>query len=56
VTFVLTSDAHHASELDRVRFAALNAERAWIDPDRIVNVGSAERLRSWATQPQSART
>ena len=29
VTFVLTSDAHHARELERVRFAALNAERAW---------------------------
>jgi DNA polymerase (family 10) len=50
VTFVLTSDAHHARELERVRYAVLNAERAWIEPDRIANTWSAERLAAWATQ------
>jgi DNA polymerase (family X) len=50
VTFVLTSDAHHARELDRVRFAVLNAERAWVEPDRIANAWSAERLVAWARQ------
>jgi DNA polymerase (family 10) len=49
VTLVLTSDAHHADELDRVRYAALNAERAWIDPDGVVNVGGAEKLLAWVT-------
>jgi len=49
VTFVLTSDAHHTRELDRVRYAALNAERAWIDPERIANAWPAERLIPWAT-------
>jgi DNA polymerase (family 10) len=48
VTFVLTSDAHQTSELDRVRFAALNAERAWVEPDRIANAWPAERLVAWA--------
>jgi len=48
VTFVLTSDAHVVGELDRVCFAALNAERAWIDPDRIANAWAPERLRAWA--------
>src|SRR5262245_8300 len=48
VTFVLTSDAHHARELDRVRFAARNAERAWIDPGHVANTWPAERLRGWA--------
>jgi DNA polymerase (family 10) len=48
VTFVLTSDAHEVGELDRVGFAALNAERAWIDPDRIANAWTPERLRAWA--------
>ncbi len=48
VTFVLTSDAHEAAELDRVRFAALNAERAWIGPDRVANAWPADRLREWA--------
>jgi DNA polymerase (family X) len=50
VTFVLTSDAHEARELERVRHAARNAERAWIEPERVVNAGSAERLAAWATQ------
>jgi DNA polymerase (family 10) len=48
VTFVLTSDAHDVGELDRIRFAALNAERAWIDPERIANAWTPERLRAWA--------
>ncbi len=53
VTFVLTSDAHEVAELDRVRFAALNAERAWIGPDRVANAWSPERLRAWASQKQA---
>jgi DNA polymerase (family 10) len=48
VTFVLTSDAHHASELDRVRYAALNAQKAWLEPERIANTWPRERLAAWA--------
>lgn len=44
----LTSDAHHSRELDRVRYAALNAERAAIAPERVVNTWPAERLLEWA--------
>jgi DNA polymerase (family 10) len=47
VPLVLTSDAHHHRELDRIRFAALNAERASIDPERVVNTWPKERLLSW---------
>ncbi len=50
VTFVLTSDAHRADELARVRFATLNAERAWIDPDRVANAWPAERLLAWTRE------
>jgi DNA polymerase (family 10) len=50
VTFVLTSDAHEADELDRVRFAALNAERAWVDPERVANAWPVERLLAWVAQ------
>lgn len=52
VRLVLTSDAHHASELERIRFAALNAERAAIDPDQVVNTWPAERLREWAQRKE----
>jgi DNA polymerase (family 10) len=44
VTFMLTSDSHVAGELDRVRFAALNAERAWVEPTRVANTWSVDRL------------
>lgn len=47
VTFLLTSDAHHADELARVGFASLNAERAWVDPERVANAWPAERLLAW---------
>jgi DNA polymerase (family X) len=46
-TFVLTSDAHHADELGRVRYAALNAERAWLDPERVANAWPPERFLAW---------
>jgi DNA polymerase (family 10) len=48
ITFVLTSDAHHSSELERVDNAARNAERAWIDPDQIANTWKKDRLAAWA--------
>ncbi len=48
VRFVLTSDAHHARELERVRYAAWNAERAWIPPERVVNAWPADQLAAWA--------
>jgi DNA polymerase (family 10) len=53
VTFVLTSDAHHASELERVHYAALNAERAWIEPERVANAWSPERLLAWTEEKRS---
>jgi DNA polymerase (family 10) len=49
VTFVLSSDAHHADELARMDFARLQAERAWIDPERVANTWPAERLSAWAS-------
>jgi len=50
VTFVLTSDAHHAKELERVENAAQNAERAWVERDRIANAWPAERLIAWTAE------
>ncbi len=50
LTFVLTSDAHEPEELERVRFAALHAERAWVDPSRVINAGPPERLLAWTTK------
>jgi DNA polymerase (family 10) len=53
VNFVLTSDAHQASELERVKMAALNAERAWVPRERVANAWSAERLVAWTAEKRA---
>ena len=53
VTFVLTSDAHHARELERVNNAARNAEKAWTPRERVANAWPAEKLATWATQKRA---
>ena len=53
VTFVLTSDAHHASEIGRLEFARRNAEKAGLDPARIANVWPRERLAAWAREKRA---
>ncbi len=47
VTLLLDSDAHRVDELDRARYAALHAARAWVDPAQIANCWPAERLLGW---------
>lgn len=51
-TFVLTSDAHESGELQRVEYAARNAERAWVPPDRVANAWSGDSLLAWARGPK----
>jgi len=51
VTFLLTSDAHHTRELALVDYAALHAERAWLDPEQVANTWAPERLRAWCRDP-----
>jgi DNA polymerase (family 10) len=53
VTFVLTSDAHHAKELERVEHAMRNAERAWVERDRVANAWTAERLIAWTAEKRA---
>lgn len=52
VKIVLTSDAHEVGELDNVRYATLNAERAWISKERVLNAGSPKKLEAWAAGPK----
>jgi DNA polymerase (family X) len=54
LTFLLTSDAHEASELERVRYATLNAERAWLDPARVANAWEPDRLLAWLEKKRPA--
>jgi DNA polymerase (family 10) len=54
VTFVLTSDAHQAAELARVDYACLNAQKAWVGPERIANLWPREKLLRWAREKRCA--
>ena len=47
VALMLTSDAHRAEELARTDYARLNAERAGVDPARVLNAGDPTRLIAW---------
>lgn len=55
VSFVLTSDAHRDTELVRIENAALNAMRASVSPDQIVNTWDPKRLEAWARTKVPAR-
>jgi DNA polymerase (family 10) len=47
VLFVLTSDAHLVTELDRVGNAALHASKAWVDPAHVVSTWDRRRVVEW---------
>jgi DNA polymerase (family 10) len=47
IDLLLDSDAHVTDELNRSDYAKLNAERAGVDPARVVNAGAPERLIAW---------
>ena len=55
VTFVLSSDAHQHDELERLRWAANNALRAWVPPERIANSWPRERFLAWVGRRRGAR-
>ncbi len=48
VTFVVSTDAHHIDELDRMQWGARQAQRGWVDPAAIANTWPAERFLAWA--------
>jgi DNA polymerase (family 10) len=48
LTFVLSSDAHHTSEFDRLDYACLQATKAWVPPEKVANLWPRERLERWA--------
>lgn len=50
VVFVLTSDAHEVSELDRMQWAVPHALRGWLDPEKIANCWAPERFLAWVRE------
>jgi DNA polymerase (family 10) len=50
LAFVISTDAHHTSELDRMQWGTKHALRGWVDKRRIANTWDAERFLKWATR------
>jgi len=50
VTFVVSTDAHHTRELERMQWGALQAARGWVDPERIANTWPQKRFLEWLHQ------
>jgi DNA polymerase (family 10) len=47
VLFAVSTDAHHVSELTRTRWGVRQAQRGWVDPDRVVNTWDRARFDAW---------
>lgn len=45
VRLVVSTDAHSANELGNLRWGALLARRAWLEPDAVVNTRTVDELR-----------
>ena len=46
VLFAISTDAHHASQLDFMRLGVLQARRGWLEPEDVINTRSLEELRA----------
>lgn len=53
--FAVDSDAHAPGQLDMLDYGCARAEAAGIDPERIVNTWSRDRLVAWARAPRDTR-
>ena len=53
VTFVMSTDAHHVREFDRMRWGVQLAQGGWVPPDAIANTWPAERFLSWVREARA---
>jgi DNA polymerase (family 10) len=53
VTFVISTDAHAVSELERARFGVAHARRAGLDRSLIANTWDRDRFLAWCTELRS---
>ena len=55
VIIVVSSDAHHVSDFDRLQWGVRQAQRGWVDRARIANTWPAERFLAWAAAHRRGR-
>ncbi len=47
LVFVISTDAHHTSELDRMQWGTRHALRGWVDKAQVANTWDAKRFSAW---------
>ncbi len=47
VSLTISTDSHHTSELGRMRYGVLNAQRGWTPKERVVNTMPGQDFLSW---------
>jgi DNA polymerase (family 10) len=53
LVFVISTDAHHTTEFDNIRWGVLNSQRGWVDRARVANTWPKERFLEWMKDPLS---
>jgi len=53
VKLVINTDSHHVSELGRMEYGVLTAQRGWAPRDLVVNTWDRERFLTWARSRKS---
>ncbi|MGB7861011.1 MAG: PHP domain-containing protein, partial [Acidimicrobiia bacterium] len=48
VDFLIDTDSHHVSDLKRMDYGVLYAQRAWVTPDRVLNTLPASEFLAWS--------
>jgi DNA polymerase (family 10) len=54
VKLVINTDSHHTSELGRMEYGVLTAQRGWAPRDLVVNTWDRDRFLAWVRQPKPA--
>jgi len=47
VPLIVSTDAHHVREFERMEWGTRHATRGWVSPENVVNTWSAERFFAW---------
>jgi len=48
VDLIIDTDSHHVSDLRRMEYGVLYAQRAWVTKDRVINTKARGDFLAWA--------
>jgi DNA polymerase (family 10) len=54
VKLVINTDSHHTSELGRMEYGVLTAQRGWAPKDQVINTWDQDRFLAWVASHRTA--